>query len=1240
MIPRRLPGLPGRPTLPQPNPAYTTYPEVSSLSPTSGRVAGGTSVTIRGVRFRSGATVLFGDVPGTNVVVVSDTEITVDSPAHDEETVDVTVTNPNGEFDTLASAFLYITGHITGLSNRRGSVVGGTSVSIFGVNFVAGCTITFGGEAATDVVFVDETLYRCTTPAHEAGLVDVVITEPSLTEVVGKNLFGYSAEIFGGDIRRQPSVSITESVGGGVNTATYEIDGDGVPPVGAERTTFKDDAGNSLFAGQVTSISLTHEDGRENRKWMIGCSGWEWRFNRKRMFGLWDNVSATDIAIEIITTVCPGFDTSFIQTRLPRISLVLDGSIDNITVFEQICDKIGGGKFYIDNDRKCHLAAPPVALPVPPTSAIGFGEDALTVAEGTTSTLGLGFEPGYYYFYYTFKYTPTYTFTTPHPSIPIPPSPGYVQLSDQAMALNATGHVSNGSYGLGFSRGWVMYDANGTFIGEGWAGHLPPLAGDVQFATQDVATNLENLAGGGVFESRLSALAGPIYLDDFLPTFSNIALGPAVGGRNCTERVIYAVRMGDAAGAGGSSLEHYYTIPDNTTTGPITPVPDIAPTSVAARTYVPPPAPSDVPTAIESSTDVDTTVPLSRVAQQGYWAFRITGTYQDGTESRGTEQTHQILLSGTKQVTLTGVPIFPAIGGVTCTFRTVYASIYEPFEPLVDGIPDFSKTSSRKVALILDNTSSEITLPFGASIVGGERSISNQPPGIEDEFGPNLESVVTPDPLDDNNETLLHDPPITLEVDITQLRNRIYGKGKGTILISDAAIGDDELVVMDVSNMFSSAGGKLAVGHRVLEYKSLSGVPGAARIQLSEPLTQPILQADWKFGGGTPIRPFVQIDDLESQRFFGLIESDDDGNPSDGVHEYMLPDGESYTSLLQLVDACVAELKAAWPVQNITYSTRDPKTRKGRTVSVDLSDPPIAGEFSIDEVRIDQYYDESDELQPRYNVQASTVGRITLQGYLRSLGISNPETLNLAGLGSQFVPSTLPSRARTGYSQATMTDSATCTMVGVGQVGSSMGQSGVGFTVKGKADSRGVFMSAYVNTNATSDFFDGAATDHFGRLENRPTSIWRILTPTLLEMPFFQSLPAGFGGGGFNIYQFHCGWGISAAGSGGLPTARGVYFMINGAPGFGNGFFARVVDLNGTRNSSMIKPFAPDTPYVLKLEALTSTSARLWVDDDFVDVTGIVFQDTDVLMHAGAISSRTLDKAVVMWGERLEWSCD
>lgn len=89
---------------PVPNPALglvldyisPSPPTVTNVSPNNGPTSGGNTVTITGTNFLSSNTqVFFGATPGTGVVIISDTELTVTAPAG-LGTVDVTVTTPFG----------------------------------------------------------------------------------------------------------------------------------------------------------------------------------------------------------------------------------------------------------------------------------------------------------------------------------------------------------------------------------------------------------------------------------------------------------------------------------------------------------------------------------------------------------------------------------------------------------------------------------------------------------------------------------------------------------------------------------------------------------------------------------------------------------------------------------------------------------------------------------------------------------------------------------------------------------------------------------------------------------------------------------------------------------------------------------------------------------------------------------------------------------------------------------------
>lgn len=71
---------------------------------------------------------------------------------------------------------------ITGISPSAGSVAGGTSVTISGVALGGATSVTFDGLPATNVTANPAgTQITCTTPAHAAGLVTVVVTTPTGT---------------------------------------------------------------------------------------------------------------------------------------------------------------------------------------------------------------------------------------------------------------------------------------------------------------------------------------------------------------------------------------------------------------------------------------------------------------------------------------------------------------------------------------------------------------------------------------------------------------------------------------------------------------------------------------------------------------------------------------------------------------------------------------------------------------------------------------------------------------------------------------------------------------------------------------------------------------------------------------------------------------------------------------------------------------------------------------------------
>jgi hypothetical protein len=159
--------------------ATAQAPTLTSVSPALGPEAGGTTITLTGTNFVSGATVRVGGTAATNVVFVSATQLTARTPAGTAGARDVQVTNPNGQSATRTGAFTYAvrnTPIITSVSPAFGPTAGGTLITVRGVSFTSSTmSLWIGGAAATRVVSTDPTTLTAITPAGTAGVRDIVI---------------------------------------------------------------------------------------------------------------------------------------------------------------------------------------------------------------------------------------------------------------------------------------------------------------------------------------------------------------------------------------------------------------------------------------------------------------------------------------------------------------------------------------------------------------------------------------------------------------------------------------------------------------------------------------------------------------------------------------------------------------------------------------------------------------------------------------------------------------------------------------------------------------------------------------------------------------------------------------------------------------------------------------------------------------------------------------------------------
>jgi hypothetical protein len=172
-------------------------PTVSGIVPAAGSSSGGTAVTISGTGFLSPASVAFPDLgtggAATSVVVVNANTITAVAPAHAAGLADVVVMNPDQQTATLRTAYAYLPQPtVSSVSPNGGPPAGGTAVTIAGTNFVSPATVSFGGAAATGVAVANPTTITATTPAHAAGIVNVVVQTNTLTATLTNGYFYFA----------------------------------------------------------------------------------------------------------------------------------------------------------------------------------------------------------------------------------------------------------------------------------------------------------------------------------------------------------------------------------------------------------------------------------------------------------------------------------------------------------------------------------------------------------------------------------------------------------------------------------------------------------------------------------------------------------------------------------------------------------------------------------------------------------------------------------------------------------------------------------------------------------------------------------------------------------------------------------------------------------------------------------------------------------------------------------------
>jgi outer membrane protein assembly factor BamB len=175
-------------------------PVITNVSPNSGPVTGGTTVTITGTGFTDAGAVDFGPANvSTNWTIVNFSTIIATAPVGQLGAYDIQVSNPSGNSTPVAAdKYTYTTPPvptISAVSPASGPSTGGTTVTITGAGLTGTSSVDFGPGNPSAVYTVNsDTSITATVPPGTLGAVDVtVVTAGGTSTTSAADRFTYTA---------------------------------------------------------------------------------------------------------------------------------------------------------------------------------------------------------------------------------------------------------------------------------------------------------------------------------------------------------------------------------------------------------------------------------------------------------------------------------------------------------------------------------------------------------------------------------------------------------------------------------------------------------------------------------------------------------------------------------------------------------------------------------------------------------------------------------------------------------------------------------------------------------------------------------------------------------------------------------------------------------------------------------------------------------------------------------------
>ncbi|WP_329409986.1 IPT/TIG domain-containing protein [Nocardia vinacea] len=258
---------------------YAGVPALTSITPSSGPVVGGTTVVLTGTGLSTASAVKFGATPATSFTVNSATQITAVAPAG-TGTVQVTVTTAGGTSNGVSYTYVAVPTLTTVVPNV-GPVAGGTTVVLTGTNLTAATAVKFGATPATSFTVNSATQITAVAPAG-TGTVQVTVTTAGGTS----NGVGYTY------VAVPTLTTVVPNVGPVAGGTTVVLTGTNLTAATAVK--FGATPATSFTVNSATQITAVAPAGTGTVQVTVTTAG-----------GTSNGVSYTYVAVPTLTTVVP-----------------------------------------------------------------------------------------------------------------------------------------------------------------------------------------------------------------------------------------------------------------------------------------------------------------------------------------------------------------------------------------------------------------------------------------------------------------------------------------------------------------------------------------------------------------------------------------------------------------------------------------------------------------------------------------------------------------------------------------------------------------------------------------------------------------------------------------------------------------------------------------------------------------------------------------------------------------------